>query len=80
MFFSQQEHQETDDDGDFVRLWCGSAVSLLGTQVSGVALPLTAVLVLGATPWEMGLLNAARWLPWKYVVGKAGERRCVQRD
>jgi predicted MFS family arabinose efflux permease len=49
---------------DFVRLWCGSAVSLLGTQVSGVALPLTAVLVLGAGPWEMGVLNAARWLPY----------------
>src|SRR5918997_6816722 len=50
--------------GDFVRLWCGSAVSLLGTQVSGVALPLTAVLVLGAGPWEMGVLSAARWLPY----------------
>jgi predicted MFS family arabinose efflux permease len=49
---------------DFVRLWCGSAVSLLGTQVSAVALPLTAVLVLGAGPWEMGVLSAARWLPY----------------
>jgi hypothetical protein len=52
--------------GDFVRLWCGSAVSLLGTQVSGVALPLTAVVVLGAGPWEMGVLNAARWLPYRF--------------
>jgi MFS family permease len=44
---------------NFVKLWAGQTVSLFGSQMSGVALPLTAVLILGATPLQMGLLRAA---------------------
>ncbi|MEV6288643.1 MFS transporter [Kribbella sp. NPDC051770] len=48
---------------DFRRLFGGSSVSLLGSSVTSVALPLTAVVVLGASPVQMGLLGAASFLP-----------------
>ena len=47
----------------FVTYWAGQAVSQLGDRVSELALPLTAVTVLGATATEVGLLTAAVWLP-----------------
>jgi MFS family permease len=43
---------------DFLRFWLGANVSYLGTQVSSLAYPLTAVLILHATPAQMGLLRA----------------------
>ena len=43
---------------DFVKLWLGRAVSNFGSGITGIALPLTAVLVLGATPIQMGILGA----------------------
>lgn len=48
---------------DFRRLFVGNAVSLLGSSVTTVALPLTAVLYLHASPLQMGLLGAASMLP-----------------
>ncbi|MFC5274294.1 MFS transporter [Brachybacterium sacelli] len=51
------------DYPDFRRLFGGSSISLLGSSVTTVALPLTAVLVLGASPMQMGLLGAASFLP-----------------
>ncbi len=48
---------------DFRRLFGGSSISLLGSSVTTVALPLTAVLLLGASPVEMGLLGATGLLP-----------------
>ena len=47
----------------FTRLWIAHVTSGAGTAITTVALPLTAVLVLGATPSEMGLLAAASSLP-----------------
>ncbi len=47
----------------FGTYWAGQAVSQLGDRVSELALPLTAVTVLGATATEVGLLTAAVWLP-----------------
>jgi hypothetical protein len=44
---------------DFLKLWVGQSVSMLGSQVSLLALPLAAVLTLHATPAQMGLLMAA---------------------
>src|SRR5262245_26527356 len=44
-------------DADFLKLWSGQAVSQLGSSVSSVGLPLTAVLVLKASPLQMGLLS-----------------------
>ena len=47
----------------FVRLWFAQTVSNAGSQITAVALPLTAVLVLGATPTQMGLLGIAGRAP-----------------
>lgn len=49
---------------DFLKLWGGQTVSLFGTQVTSVALPLTAVLLLHVDAAQMGLLNAMQWLPF----------------
>jgi predicted MFS family arabinose efflux permease len=45
-------------DSDFVKLWLGRTVSHFGSGITGIALPLTAVLILGATPAQMGILAA----------------------
>lgn len=47
----------------FTRFWAGQTVSLVGDQVTLIALPLLAVLVLGADPAQMGYLTAAGVLP-----------------
>jgi len=47
----------------FARLWVAHVTSGAGTAITNVALPLAAVLVLGATPTQMGLLAAAGSLP-----------------
>ena len=43
---------------DFVKLWFGQTVSYFGNGITGIALPLTAVLILAATPVQMGILGA----------------------
>ena len=52
---------------DFLKLWAGETVSLIGSQVTVLALPLTAVLLLGAGPFEMGLLTAAAYAPFLLI-------------
>lgn len=51
-------------DPDFLKLWGGQAVSQLGSQITVLALPLLAVLALGATPVQMGVLVAAETAPF----------------
>jgi hypothetical protein len=46
-------------DPDFRKLWIGQAISQSGSNITGVALPLTAVLVLKASPLQMGFLSEA---------------------
>ena len=50
-------------DRVFRRYWGASTVSTFGDQVSGVALPLAAVLALHAGAAQMGYLTALEWLP-----------------
>ena len=47
----------------FRRFWLGQSISLLGDQVTVIALPLVAVLVLDATPAQMGYLFAVELAP-----------------
>jgi MFS family permease len=47
----------------FRRYWSAQSVSMFGDQITSIALPLTAVLVLHARAAQMGLLTAAVWLP-----------------
>jgi len=46
-------------DPDFLKLWTAGTVSFFGWPITGLAIPLAAVSVLGAGPVEMGYLNAA---------------------
>lgn len=48
---------------DFRRLWAGQSISVLGDQITLLALPLAAVLTLDASAGQMGLLTAAGWAP-----------------
>jgi hypothetical protein len=49
--------------GDVLRLWAGQTVSEPGSQVSAVAVPLTAVTVLGGGPVETGCSAPSRTCP-----------------
>jgi predicted MFS family arabinose efflux permease len=49
---------------DFLVFWFGETISLLGSQITYLALPLTAILLLGASEAEMGLLAAFENLPF----------------
>ena len=51
------------DASDFRRLWFGQTISVFGDQVTGLGLPLVAVLTLGADASQMGLLTAVGLLP-----------------
>jgi MFS family permease len=51
-------------DNDFLKLWTGESLALLGAQVSRVALPLVAVVMLNANAAQMGVLNALAQLPF----------------
>jgi MFS family permease len=48
---------------EFMKLWAGQSVSVVGDQIGALALPLVAVLVLDASATEMGLLTAMVWAP-----------------
>jgi MFS family permease len=51
------------ENANFRRFFIGQAVSLLGDQVSAIALPLTAVLALHANAGQMGALTTAFLIP-----------------
>jgi MFS family permease len=48
----------------FRGLWLAQSVSQVGTQVTLLAMPLVAILVLGATPLQVGILGAVDFLPF----------------
>jgi MFS family permease len=49
---------------DFVKLWSSLTLVHFGGQITFIALPLTAALVLNATPFEVGVLTALEALPY----------------
>src|ERR1700730_16420258 len=49
---------------EFVKLWAGQTVSRFGSEISLLAIPLTAALVLNASPGQMGLLGAFEFAPF----------------
>ncbi|HEX9988009.1 MAG TPA: MFS transporter [Chloroflexia bacterium] len=57
---------------DFLKFWVGQSISFFGSEVTALALPLTAVLILQATPAQMGSLVALRNLPFIFVGLLAG--------
>ena len=63
---------------EFVRFWAADTVSLVGTAITTLALRAVAVLTLGASATEAGMLEAARWLPYLLfglVAGALVDRR-----
>ena len=46
-------------DGNFLTMWSGQALAQLGSQVTELAIPVLAVLLLQASELELGFLNAA---------------------
>ena len=57
---------------DFRRLWLAQTVSQVGTQVTNLALPLVAILVLNASAFEVALLGAIEFLPFVFFTLPAG--------
>lgn len=54
-------------DGEFLKLWGSETVSLFGSAITTLALPLTAVTLLNATPAQMGVLGACTFAPFLLV-------------
>jgi MFS family permease len=72
------------ENRDFRRFWTGQTVSLFGDQITQLAVPLVAVLVLDAGPAQMGYLTAANLVPYLLFslhagawVDRRGRRRQV---
>lgn len=59
-------------DREFRRFWIGRGISSIGDEISALALPLIAVLVLEATPTQMGIIGALGYLPFLLVGLQAG--------
>jgi MFS family permease len=57
---------------DFAKLWAGETVSQAGSQVTQFTLPLVAILTLKASVFEVGALNALRFVPVIVVAVLAG--------
>lgn len=51
----------------FARYWTAAAISSFGSAVTAVAMPVLVVQLLGATPFEVGLVNAAQFVPYSLL-------------
>jgi MFS family permease len=60
------------ENREFRRLFAADSISLIGDQITLIAVPLTAVLVLDAGAAEMGYLGAAGLLPYLFFSLHAG--------
>ena len=57
---------------DFRRVWASLTLTSFGMQITNLALPLTAALLLNATPMQMGILIALETLPFALISLHAG--------
>jgi MFS family permease len=51
-------------NGDFLRLWSAQTISQFGSEITALALPLVALLVLDASAFEVAALATVEWAPW----------------
>lgn len=56
----------------FRRFWTAAAISSFGTALTTVALPVLVVQLLAASAVEVGMVNAAQWLPYAVLGLVAG--------
>src|SRR4051812_20404627 len=59
-------------NSDFAKLWTAATISLLGTQVSQIAIPFIAVLLLKVPPIQVALLGTLEFLPFLLFTLPAG--------
>jgi MFS family permease len=64
--------RETMFPTGFRPLWLAHSISEIGSQITLVALPVTAAVVFGATPVQMGILTAAGLVPYPVLAMPAG--------
>ncbi len=57
---------------DFLKLWSAETISQFGTQITMLALPFTAIKILHANAFEVGLLTTMEFLPFILVGLPAG--------
>lgn len=57
---------------NYLKLWSAATVSLFGTQVTQIAIPFIAAVVLKASPGEVGLLTTIEFLPFLLFTLPAG--------
>jgi len=57
---------------DFLKLWSAETISQFGTQVSGLALPFVAIVVLDASPFAVAALGTVEFLPFLLFTLPAG--------
>ncbi|MEV0234018.1 MFS transporter [Nonomuraea sp. NPDC050786] len=56
----------------FWRWWTAGTISAVGSAVGAVALPLTALTIVDASPFEMGMIVAASYVAWIVIGLPAG--------
>jgi len=66
-----REHS-TAGSPSFARYWTAAAISSFGSAVTTVAMPVLVVTTLHASPFEVGLVNAAQFLPYALLGLVAG--------
>jgi MFS family permease len=59
-------------NADFLKLWTGQTVSVLGTQVTILAVPILAAVTLQISPFEFGLLTTIEFVPFVFLSLPAG--------
>jgi len=52
---------------DFALLWVAETIGQVGMQITVLGLPLAAIMILKATPLEVGALRALEWLPFLLI-------------
>jgi len=57
---------------DFLRLWAGQTISQFGSQISALALPLVAIIILEASAFQVALLGTVELLPFLLFALPAG--------
>ncbi|MFJ2766411.1 MFS transporter [Streptomyces sp. NPDC087300] len=84
MVDDSRKHSSIWRNREFLLLWSGQTVSEMGTQITVLALPLVAVVLLDATPFQVGLLAAAETsayllvaLPAGAIVDRVAKRRLM---
>jgi MFS family permease len=59
-------------NADFLKLWTGQTISVLGAQVTILAVPIVAAIALQVSPFEFGLLTTIEFVPFVFLSLPAG--------